>query len=564
VLPFTLDLLPIILLGAVLGLDVVSFPQAMISRPIVAATLAGAFAGSPAAGLVVGVALECLALETLPFGASRYPEWGSASVVGGLIGTRGADGALLPDPGAWVIGVMAAIATAWVGGWTMVQHRTLIARWARPRLEQLAAGSMRTVVSLQVYGLTADLVRGGALTLLGLWVAWPVSTWAIAAWRLGAVETRGALILGAAAVAASAVWKVLHGYSVTRRLFVAGLAVGTLLGVRPCSCAASPSRARGTTRSWSATAWGSASSRRCGACRAGSTDSLSEDAGPAVRVFQCAPVSGRAGHGRPRAGRARTGAAHPHRAVPHRALRTAGKPRRPAGVGRLAAGLLAGGLLLFGFGWSPLGVVAGFLLLYNVGHLGLRDWGLRAGWRKHGLRVATAMGHPVLQHGPRYIGRVSAVLGGLALPLAVHRAIGGAGAARAHSDRRGGCHSAAGSAPRAIAGPCRGVARRPAVARGLRPLLGGPLMAERSVQIVNKHGLHARPAAEMVKAASKFKSDITISRDDLEVNGKSIMGVMMLAAEYGASITLRGHRARCRRRARRAVGAGRVPRFGES
>jgi phosphocarrier protein len=43
----------------------------------------------------------------------------------------------------------------------------------------------------------------------------------------------------------------------------------------------------------------------------------------------------------------------------------------------------------------------------------------------------------------------------------------------------------------------------------------------------------------MVKAASKFKCDITISRDDLEVNGKSIMGVMMLAAEYGASITLK-------------------------
>ena len=64
-------------------------------------------------------------------------------------------------------------------------------------------------------------------------------------------------------------------------------------------------------------------------------------------------------------------------------------------------------------------------------------------------------------------------------------------------------------------------------------------MAERSVQIVNKHGLHARPAAEMVKAASRIKSDITISRDDLEVNGKSIMGVMMLAAEFGSSITVR-------------------------
>jgi phosphocarrier protein HPr len=64
-------------------------------------------------------------------------------------------------------------------------------------------------------------------------------------------------------------------------------------------------------------------------------------------------------------------------------------------------------------------------------------------------------------------------------------------------------------------------------------------MAERTVTIVNKNGLHARPAAEIVKAAAKFTSDIVILRDDLEVNGKSIMGVLMLAAECGSSITLR-------------------------
>ncbi len=64
-------------------------------------------------------------------------------------------------------------------------------------------------------------------------------------------------------------------------------------------------------------------------------------------------------------------------------------------------------------------------------------------------------------------------------------------------------------------------------------------MAERSVTIVNKNGLHARPAAEIVKTASKFTSDIIIVRDELEVNGKSIMGVMMLAAECGAEVTLR-------------------------
>ena len=64
-------------------------------------------------------------------------------------------------------------------------------------------------------------------------------------------------------------------------------------------------------------------------------------------------------------------------------------------------------------------------------------------------------------------------------------------------------------------------------------------MAERSVQVLNKNGLHARPAAEIVKAAARFKSEITIVRDDLEVNGKSIMGVMMLAAECGATLLLR-------------------------
>ena len=64
-------------------------------------------------------------------------------------------------------------------------------------------------------------------------------------------------------------------------------------------------------------------------------------------------------------------------------------------------------------------------------------------------------------------------------------------------------------------------------------------MPERTVQIVNRNGLHARPAAEIVKLASKFQCEITIVKDDLDVNGKSIMGVMMLAAEHGSSITFR-------------------------
>ena len=65
------------------------------------------------------------------------------------------------------------------------------------------------------------------------------------------------------------------------------------------------------------------------------------------------------------------------------------------------------------------------------------------------------------------------------------------------------------------------------------------MTVERIVTIVNRNGLHARPAAEIVKTAARYKSDIVLIRDDLEVNGKSIMGVMMLAAEFGSTLTLR-------------------------
>ncbi len=57
--------------------------------------------------------------------------------------------------------------------------------------------------------------------------------------------------------------------------------------------------------------------------------------------------------------------------------------------------------------------------------------------------------------------------------------------------------------------------------------------------IVNQLGLHARPAAEFVKVAGRFRSSVTVSKDGMEVNGKSIMGMMMLAAEKGSSLSLR-------------------------
>jgi phosphocarrier protein HPr len=62
---------------------------------------------------------------------------------------------------------------------------------------------------------------------------------------------------------------------------------------------------------------------------------------------------------------------------------------------------------------------------------------------------------------------------------------------------------------------------------------------ERTVIIANRYGLHARPAAEFVKLAATFDADVTVRKEDLEVNGKSIMGMMMLAAEFGSEITIR-------------------------
>jgi phosphocarrier protein len=62
--------------------------------------------------------------------------------------------------------------------------------------------------------------------------------------------------------------------------------------------------------------------------------------------------------------------------------------------------------------------------------------------------------------------------------------------------------------------------------------------AQRQVQIVNRAGMHARPAAEFVKTAGRFSSEITVEKDGLEVNGKSIMGVLMLAAEQGSWLRL--------------------------
>jgi phosphocarrier protein len=64
-------------------------------------------------------------------------------------------------------------------------------------------------------------------------------------------------------------------------------------------------------------------------------------------------------------------------------------------------------------------------------------------------------------------------------------------------------------------------------------------MIERTAKIVNPLGLHARPAAQVVRTAAAFKAEIQLAKDGMAVNGKSIMGVMMLAAECGSEVLIR-------------------------
>lgn len=223
-----LDLLPIALLGGVLGLDVVTFPQAMISRPIVAATVAGAFIGNAPAGLIMGAVLELLALEMLPFGASRYPEWGSASVVGGSLFA-----AQHGDPsGALPACLFAALVTALLSGKSMVWLRRLNASIASRNRAALDQGSVEAVNGLQLFGLGADLVRGFAVTLVMMLCFQPLIRAIVASWGTDALYSRGFVVAIVAAVSAGAIWKLFHSVAGARILFLAGLALGAIVLIR--------------------------------------------------------------------------------------------------------------------------------------------------------------------------------------------------------------------------------------------------------------------------------------------------------------------------------------------
>lgn len=207
--------------GVLVGLDLVSVPQVMIARPLVAGTVAGAMLGDIPTGLQIGVVFELFQHDILPMGAVRYPEYGPATVaaVSAAHSTSGADG--------FGLGVIVGLVIAIIGGSSIHLMRRLNASAVRKAAAVLEAGDVRALVRVHVQSILRDALRAAIVTSIGLWLANTVS-----ALMTSIVVMRGAsgLVLAVAvtaaalAVAASGTLRLMRGP--TLAWFAAGLLGG--------------------------------------------------------------------------------------------------------------------------------------------------------------------------------------------------------------------------------------------------------------------------------------------------------------------------------------------------
>jgi PTS system mannose-specific IIC component len=213
----------LVIWGTLVALDLVSVPQAMLSRPLVAGAVAGWLAGDVEAGLRVGVLLELFALDVLPIGAVRYPDYGPATVVAAAF-AAGAP---------WELGLGLSVALALVlavlGGWTLTLVRRWNARAIQRRAAALAAGESGAIRRLQYGGLLRDAARGAVLTAGGLLAAGAVARWATLDRQTAVGLTLIAIGSALAAAAGGAMRSAGHG--VRLKWLLAGLGAGTLLVV---------------------------------------------------------------------------------------------------------------------------------------------------------------------------------------------------------------------------------------------------------------------------------------------------------------------------------------------
>jgi mannose/fructose/N-acetylgalactosamine-specific phosphotransferase system component IIC len=152
----------LILWGTIVGLDLVSLPQAMLARPVVVGAVAGWLAGDVEAGLRVGVLFELFALDVLPVGAVRYPDYGPATVAATALASD--------SPWQFALGFSAALGLvmAVLGGFSLSMVRRANARAIQRHSAALAAGESGAIRGLQYSSLGRDAARAAGLTALGL------------------------------------------------------------------------------------------------------------------------------------------------------------------------------------------------------------------------------------------------------------------------------------------------------------------------------------------------------------------------------------------------------------
>jgi len=148
--------------GAVVGLDLVSFPQIMLARPIVAGAGAGLLLGDVGAGLRMGVLFELFQYDILPVGATRYPEYGPATVI--AVGAAHAFALPFGIGLATVVGLF----TAMIGGISLQILRRLNTRAVTAAAPALERGDVRALYRLHVSGAARDLARAVLVTAFGL------------------------------------------------------------------------------------------------------------------------------------------------------------------------------------------------------------------------------------------------------------------------------------------------------------------------------------------------------------------------------------------------------------
>lgn len=156
-----LQALGLLVVGTVAGFDLVSGPQVLLARPIVAGTLSGLVLGDIPAGMLVGGALELFALEVLPVGATRYPDYGAGTVAATWLAHRiGLEGA----------GYAVLLALLWseLGGWSLRLLRRANGRALAAAAVQLDQGDPRAASTLQLGGIARDVARSFLLTALAL------------------------------------------------------------------------------------------------------------------------------------------------------------------------------------------------------------------------------------------------------------------------------------------------------------------------------------------------------------------------------------------------------------